>query len=182
VTAARSSATGTTWIIRGVVAVLAGVAIGAAGGVAGVRRLEPAHPGQSDSLQQLQDSVRKLQNANLPREQRRAADSADAARRNKRYADSVALANDPNAPTVPDVATLDEAAARNAIETAGLTVGTVQFRASTSPAGIVLLESPPAGQKVRAGTAVNLVLSDGRTPPTDTGDTANASTVSKRPP
>ncbi|MEQ1690657.1 MAG: PASTA domain-containing protein [Gemmatimonas sp.] len=165
-----SATSGKTWLIRGAVAIVAGLIIGAISGVASVQRIEPGRPGQADSLELMLDSIRQQNTAQNPREQRRAADSADADQRAQRIADSVALANDPDAPVIPNVVSLEEGAARTAIESAGLTIGTVQFRAASAAAGVVLATTPAAGRKVRAGTAVNLVLSDGRTPP-DTTDT-----------
>ena len=178
----RRKTSGRTWVIRGVLAIVAGLAIGAAGGVAGVNRMEPGRPGQADSLQLMLDSLKKQQAATNPREQRRAADSADADQRAKHLADSTALANDPNAPVVPDVVSLEEGEARTNIELAGLTVGSVQFRAAVVAVGVVIATSPAAGRKLRAGSAVDLVLSDGRTPPPDSGSTLAVPSVMPRKP
>jgi hypothetical protein len=178
---AAKRVTGATWAIRGLVAIVAGLAIGAAGGVAGVRRLEPGHPGQADSLQLMLDSLKRLK-ADDPREQRRAVDSADAAQRARRFADSLALASDTTAPMVPVVANLDEGAARSAIEALGLTVGAVTFRASPAAAGTVLSSVPAAGVRVRPGTAVSIVLSDGRPPVADTSHSVAASAALPRLP
>lgn len=175
-----NSASGRTWAVRALVAVVLGLGIGGATGVMGVRKLEPGHPGQADSLQLMLDSLQRMKAAD-PREQQRALDSADAARRNKRYADSLALANDSTAPRVPVVLELTEGAAREALELAGLTVGAVEFRASTAAAGTVLGSTPAAGVRVRAGTAINLVLSDGRPPSTDTSNVASTSSTVRTP-
>ena len=169
-TSSRSAVTGGTWLLRALIAIVAGVAIGAATGVAGVNKLEPGRPGQPDSLAVMLDSLKQLRESDDPRTLRRAADSADAAQRAQRRADSIALANDPNAPLVPDVRGFDEGAARSALDSAGLKVGAVQFRADTAAAGVVLSTLPAAGQKVRPSTTITLVLSDGRTPPSDTLD------------
>jgi len=166
--ASSGPATPKTWLIRGLIAITAGLVIGAAGGVAGVNMLEPGRPGQPDSLQVMLDSLQRAKNQESPMSLRRAADSADAARRAQRVADSVALANDPNAPMVPMVVGLEEGAARTAIEDAGLTVGSVIFRADSAIAGTVLASTPAAGRKVRPGTSVDIVLSDGRTVGPDT--------------
>lgn len=178
---ARKPATNRTWLIRGAVAIAAGLVIGATSGVVGVKRFEPGRPGQPDSLQLMLDSLKSLQDAGDPLTQRRAADSADADQRAQHRADSTALANDPNAPVVPVVINLEEGAARTAIEAAGLTVGAVEFRASTVAAGVVLSSNPIAGQKARAGSAINLVLSDGRTPPVSTDTLADHSATSTTP-
>ena len=174
----RGTVTGRTWLIRGLVAIVAGAAIGIAAGVTGVNRMEPGRPGQPESLQLMLDSLRRLGADDDPITQRRAADSADAAHRAQRVADSISLANDPDAPIVPDVVRMEEGVARQAIEDAGLTVGNVVFRPDSTTAGIVLATTPRTGRKVRFGTAVDLVLSDGRTVPPDSLDARFPSTVS----
>ncbi len=179
--AARKRASRGTWILRALIAIVAGAGIGGAAGVAGVHKLEPGHPGQADSIQLMLDSL-EAHRLSDPVTLRRAADSADAAQRAQRRADSTALANDPTAPLVPDVATLDEGSARNAISAAGLTVGTVEFRSDTTLAGTVLATKPVTGLKVRAGTPVTLILSDGRVPPTASTDTLAVSTASPHVP
>lgn len=158
---------GMVWLVRAAVAILAGFAIGVGTGVVGVNKLEPGDPGQTDSLELLIDSLRQQEAANDPIRIRRAADSAAAAERNRRIADSTRIANDPDSPVVPDVVGMEEGAAREALEMAGLDVGSIQFRASLSSAGTVLETSPRASLRVRIRTQVNLVLSDGR-PPVDT--------------
>ncbi|MEI6740028.1 MAG: PASTA domain-containing protein [Gemmatimonadaceae bacterium] len=165
----RSGPSGTTFVIRLLTALLLGAGLGGAVGVAGVRRLEPGRPGQPDSLQSMLDSLRKQQAAD-PRTARRAADSADADRRARRTADSVALANDTTAPIIPEVAHLEEGAARNVLETGGLSIGTVEFKASTDLAGTVLGTVPAAGLRVRPGTSITLIVSNGR-PPSETAPT-----------
>ena len=174
----RSSTTLGTWTIRALIALLMGLAIGGAVGVVGVRRLDPGHPGQPDSLQAMLDSLRARE-ANDPLTQRRAADSSDAAQRAGRYADSMALANDSTAPAVPNVVGMEEGAARFTIELLGLGVGSVQFKASVQPAGTVISSVPVAMRKVRLGTAIDLVLSDGK-PPSDTTDTVASSRAFSR--
>ncbi len=166
----QTSATARTWAMRAMIALVLGLGIGGAVGVVGVRRMDPGHPGQPDSLRAMLDSVRDRA-ASDPLTQRRAADSSDAAQRAGRYADSMALANDSTAPAVPNVVGMEEGAARFTIELLGLVVGSVQFKASPLPAGTVMASVPVAMRKVRLGTAIDLVLSDGRSP-TDTTDTA----------
>lgn len=157
-----------------------GVSLGAAGGALGVTRLEPARPGAANSPQLTTDSLRDLRSSRDPRAQRREADSIDAEQRAHRIADSTALANDPDAPVVPDVVHLEEGAARKSIELAGLTVGGVLFRADTTTAGTVIASTPAAGAKARAGSAVDLVLSDGRIPPPPPVDALAVPTVLHR--
>ena len=165
----RQSPERRTWLIRLGVAIGAGIAIGAAAGVVTVNKFDPGRAGQPDSLQLMLDSLAQRRASNDPREQRRAADSLDAELRAQRGADSTNLANDPTAVAVPALLNLEEGAARDSIEAAGLTIGTVTFQPSTSPLGAVVGTSPAIGMRVRAGTAVNLVLSNGR-PPADSTD------------
>lgn len=61
--------------------------------------------------------------------------------------------------TIPNVVGKQLAAAKTAITTAGCKVGTITKRQSTKPAGVVLAESPAAGKRVLAGSAVALVVS-----------------------
>jgi hypothetical protein len=168
----RTPGSSRTWAIRAAIAIGVGFALGIGGGIAGVNRLEPGRPGQPDSLQLMLDSLQRRDDANAPMAQRRAADSLDAALRAQRIADSVALANDPDAPVVPDVVRMEEGAARQTIEDAGLMVGSVIFRTDSATTGTVLATMPAAGRKVRAGTAIDLVLSDGRTGTSDTAQVA----------
>ena len=151
-----------TWLIRLGIATLAGLAIGAGAGVVSVNRFDPGRAGQPDSLQLMLDSLAQRRASGDPRSLRRAADSADAAQRAQHLTDSANLANDPNAPVVPVLLNLEEGAARDSIEAAGLTVGDVSFQGSTAPLGVVIATFPAAGQKVQARTAVKLILSSGR--------------------
>lgn len=67
--------------------------------------------------------------------------------------------------TVPNVVNQTEAAARTAITTANLVVGTVtQQSSATVPAGRVSSQNPAGGVGVTAGSAVNLVVSTGPAP------------------
>ena len=64
--------------------------------------------------------------------------------------------------TVPDVRGMSESEARNAIQSAGLTVGSTSTQHDDSVAkGSVISQSVTPGKKVSSGTAVNLVLSSG---------------------
>jgi PKD repeat protein len=60
---------------------------------------------------------------------------------------------------VPNVVGKPLAKARSAIVTAGCKVGKITKRPSAKPAGVVLAESPTAGKRVAAGSAVALVVS-----------------------
>lgn len=63
---------------------------------------------------------------------------------------------------VPDLRNQSESEARNALNSAGLAVGTVsEANSETVPAGAVISQSYSAGTKVEAGTAVDFVLSLG---------------------
>ncbi|WP_411279805.1 PASTA domain-containing protein [Gemmatimonas sp.] len=153
-----------TWLIRGAVAALAGLIIGGAGGVVTVRTLEPGRANAVDSVQAVLDSIARgtipePTAAERDQESKRQADSASQAIQS---ADSAAKEN--ALLPVPDVVGLEEGPARDKLLEAGLLVGDVQFRASTSPAGIVLATTPPAGSLLAASGTVSLVISDGRSP------------------
>ena len=68
--------------------------------------------------------------------------------------------------TVPNVVNLTQAAAIAAIQDAGLTVGAItQAVSATVPKGAVISQTPVAGIKVAPGSAVDIVVSSGTTPP-----------------
>ncbi len=158
------SRTTRTWLIRGTVAAVAGVIIGGAGGVVTVRTLEPGRANAVDSVQAVLDSIARgtipePTAADRDQESKRQADSASLVQQS---ADSAEKA-DVLLP-VPDVVGLEEGPARAKLLEAGLLVGEVQFRASSSPAGTVLAATPPAGSLLAASGTVSLVISDGRAP------------------
>jgi serine/threonine-protein kinase len=67
---------------------------------------------------------------------------------------------------VPDVTGQSEAAAKTQLQQAGFTVGSTSTQTSSSvPAGNVISQSPTAGTKAPAGTAVNLVIAKAPPPP-----------------
>ena len=158
------SKTTRTWLIRGAVAALAGVIIGGAGGVVTVRSLEPGRPNAVDSVQAVIDSIAggaipEPTAAERNTETKRQADSTWQA---QQAADSAAK-EDVLLP-VPDVVGLEEGPAREKLLEAGLLVGDVQFRASTSAPGIVLATTPSAGSLLAMSGTISLVISDGRAP------------------
>lgn len=150
----------------------AGLAIGATGGIVGVRSLEPGRPEQPDSLQLMLDSIANGTASksaatlrNEARSARRASDSSDAFNRPQRVADSLAAIAAAAAAaelTVPDVIGLEEGVARTRVIEAGLTIGPVQFEDSRTAAGTVLRTLPGPGESVAPGTSVTLILSNGR--------------------
>jgi hypothetical protein len=153
-----------TWFIRGAVAAAVGLLLGGAGGVVTVRTLEPGRANAVDSVQAVLDSIARgtipePTAAERDRESQRQADSASQA---EQAADSAA--NEDALLPVPDVVGLEEGAARERLLEAGLLVGEVQFRASSSPAGLVLATTPPAGSLLITSGTVTLVISDGRSP------------------
>ncbi|MFN5600144.1 MAG: PASTA domain-containing protein [Gemmatimonas sp.] len=153
-----------TWGKRALIAIVAGVSIGAGAGVFTVHRLEPGRGTGVDSLAAMLDSIAKGRirepgAAQRAAESQRRDDSARAATPEEMPAERIA---------VPSLVDLDEGAARNALLDAGLQVGEVQFEASPKPAGTVLATIPAAGQMLPLQGAVTIVLSDGRTAPTDT--------------
>jgi serine/threonine-protein kinase len=65
--------------------------------------------------------------------------------------------------TVPNVISIQEAAAVALIEAQGLTIGTITVISSaTVPEGIVIASDPAIGQKLPLGSVVNLTLSNGK--------------------
>lgn len=153
-----------TWLIRGTIAAVLGLILGGAGGVVTVRTLEPGRANAIDSVQAVLDSIAR---GTIPKPNAAARDQAllrqvDSAAQVIPAADSAANAD--VLVSVPDVVGLEEGPAREKLLEAGLLVGDVQFRASSSPAGIVLATTPPAGSVLAASGAVSLVLSDGRSP------------------
>ncbi len=151
-----------TWLIRGVVAAVAGLIVGGAGGVVTVRTLEPGRANAVDSVQAVLDSIARgaIPEPNAAERDQASKRQADSASQARQSADSAAK-EDVLLP-VPEVVGLEEGSARDKLLEAGLLVGDVQFRASTSPAGIVLATTPPAGSLMASSGTVSLVISDGR--------------------
>ncbi len=161
-----------TWFVRALIAVVAGLAIGAGSGVFAVNTLEPGRPEQSDSLQLALDSVTasNLPNAKDPLMVRRELDSAAQTEAERLIADSVANARAANESTangvpVPELVGMDEGSARAVIASVGFSIGAVETRPSRLPAGTVLSTLPAGHQLAAPGTPIALVLSNGRTPP-----------------
>lgn len=65
------------------------------------------------------------------------------------------------AAVVPNTVGQTQAAAATALTNAGLTVGTVTYQASASPAGTVIRQNPAAAVSAANGSPVNLVISLG---------------------
>lgn len=166
----RGPVTTRTWLIRLGVAVLAGLAIGGAGGVVTVNTLEPGRAGSVDSLQLMLDSLASGQQAKAdadPIDSAIRAAEAQQAEQARLEAEADAQADAVGLLTVPSLLDLEEGEARNRIVDAGLEVGEVQFQSSPKPAGVVLGTFPVSGARVNRGAAITLVLSDGR-PQADT--------------
>ncbi len=76
---------------------------------------------------------------------------------------------------VPELTGLTLAAAEGVLAEAGLKVGEKEERSSeTVPDGEVIEQDPPAGEKIEAGTAINLVLSTGPADPAPAASPAPA--------
>ncbi len=153
-----------TWFIRGTIAAVVGLILGGAGGVATVRTLEPGRANAVDSVQAVLDSIARgtIPEPTAAERDQELLRQADSAAQVVPAADSAATEN--VLVSIPDVIGLEEGPAREKLLEAGLLVGEVQFRASSSPAGIVLATTPPAGGGLAANSLVSLVLSDGRSP------------------
>ncbi|MES2523699.1 MAG: PASTA domain-containing protein [Gemmatimonadota bacterium] len=156
------------WLLRFAIVLGVGLVVGAGGGVIGVNTLEPGRPSEPDSLQVLLDSIAR---GTTPASGASADSDGDgdvpdtALDSMNRAVDTIVAA--PDTVSVPDLIGVEEGAARTIILGNGLTVGPVEFRASATPAGTVIATIPVFGTAVDRGTAVSLVLSDGR-PPVDT--------------
>ena len=74
---------------------------------------------------------------------------------------NLVVAGDAN-PVVPDVLTLTETEATNALIALGLRPGDVTRSASSKPAGEVIGQTPSAGEQVQPGSLVDLVVSNGQ--------------------
>ncbi|MGN6302341.1 MAG: Stk1 family PASTA domain-containing Ser/Thr kinase [Angustibacter sp.] len=93
------------------------------------------------------------------------ADPGEGERARKGSAVRLVVSRGPERFAVPKLAGLTEDAARAAIATAHLVVGTVERRFDDSvPDGSVVSASLKPGAKVRSGTSVDLVISRGREP------------------
>ena len=152
------------WLTRGMIAAVAGLMLGGAGGVATVRTLEPGRPNAVDSVQAVLDSIARgtIPEPTAAERDQELQRQADSAAQVMPSVDSAAAEN--VLASIPDVIGLEEGPAREKLLEAGLLVGEVQFRASSSPAGIVLATTPAAGSVLAANSPVSLVLSDGRSP------------------
>lgn len=152
------------WAVRALIALVAGASIGAGAGVFTVNKLEPGRGTGVDSLAVMLDSIAR---GRVPAAAGDAEKGESPSKGDEKAADSAATAP-AELVAVPALTDLEEGAARNALLDAGLQVGEIQFQASPKPAGTVLSSIPVAGSNVAPNTPVTLVLSDGRTSPTDT--------------
>lgn len=146
-----------TWLVRALVAVLAGLVIGGGGGVYTVYTLDPGRPDAVDSLQSMLDSLSRG-TVTRPSASPTGPGATPAAAPVVAEPDSVP----PSLLIVPELVGLEEGAARNTILDAGFEVGTVTFQPSDQPAGTVLSSTPQAGAELQFGGTISLVLSDGR--------------------
>lgn len=159
-----------TWGTRALIALVAGVSIGAGAGVFTVNKLEPGRGTGVDSLAVMLDSIAR---GKVPAATGDAEKGEAQSKDRATPTDSAATAP-AELVAVPALTDLEEGAARNALLDAGLQVGEVQFQASPKPAGTVLSTIPIAGSNVAPNTPVTLVLSDGRTGAPDTMSTSFA--------
>jgi hypothetical protein len=143
------------WGKRMLIAIVTGVAIGAAIGVVGVNTLEPGRPGQPDSLQVLIDSLAnskvatRTDTVSVPKPVEDTAAAIDSAAVDSTLA-------------VPNLADVEEGDARRMLADLGFDIGDIIFRSSPKAAGTVLSTFPIAGERVKLPATINLVLSDGR--------------------
>jgi eukaryotic-like serine/threonine-protein kinase len=81
------------------------------------------------------------------------------------------VAAEPDTTTVPNLRTLTEDEARQALESANLQLGSVSRRADSAPEGTVIESSPGFGESVEVGTRVDIVVSEGEETETVAGVT-----------
>lgn len=132
-----------TWLIRGGMAIAAGIAVGFAVGAVGVRMLQPrgmlaAAPVVDNARKPPEPSANEQPAANAETERPR---------------DGI---------VVPELIGLEEGDARQAISRAGFTVGSVTFKSGVEPLGTVVASFPVPGEAVALPAMVNLILSDGK--------------------
>lgn len=83
--------------------------------------------------------------------------------------------------SVPSITGLSQDAAELALSRAGLAVGTVTQRESTSAAGTVIEQSPASGGKLEKNGKVNMVISGGQSVPQQTPPPAATATATPVP-
>jgi hypothetical protein len=169
------------WLVRGLVAAVAGLIAGAGGGVLGLRLL------QGDAPPPAPVEVEAEPVPEAPRRQIRGP-RADGMRGGGEagLVGSGALATRDSVAVVPDLVGRVEGDARRLLERAGFTVGEIMFREDDNPIGTVLQTFPVPGERVSLPATVNLILADRRrrvdtsTPDTRFGvpDTLTATTDS----
>lgn len=91
---------------------------------------------------------------------------------------AITISKGPEPVIVPDLSSLNQTDAENAIIAAGLSVGAITEQySSTVDAGLVVSQSPLAGESVTPGSAVDFVVSLGEEPIPDGGDPTATSWV-----
>jgi len=138
-------ASGKTWAIRASIGMGAGLLLGFLVGAVTVRLVQPPDVVASDRADHA--TVRKPQSiADAPSEE--------------------LPPQDVTPPTtgvlVPQLIGLEEGDARTAILRAGFAVGSVTFKSSPQPLGIVVESIPVPGEAVVLPATVSLILSDGK--------------------
>lgn len=136
------------WLIRGGIGIAAGLLAGFAAGAVTVVLFQPPGVAEADS-------------------------SAVASAPKAPIAAPVqpAVADEPEPPprengiVVPNLIGLEEGDARNAITSAGFSVGSVTFKGGSEPMGTVVASFPVPGEAVVLPATINLILSDGKGPP-----------------
>jgi len=130
-----------TWMVRGAIGIVAGIAVGFAIGAVGVRVLQP--PGVI-AAEPVVDNTRKPR----PTAQEPAAEAQA-----EKPRDGI---------VVPQLIGMEEGDARQAILRAGFSIGSVTFKADVEPLGTVVASFPVPGEAVVLPAMVNLILSDGK--------------------
>ena len=147
------------WILRALVVLVLGSAVGAGGGVFVVNRLEPGRGTGVDSLQVMLDSISR---GRIPGKTAKVTPPPEIIPYDT-LTGTMAPAVDTTAEAaIPEVSGMEEGAARDAIRAAGFRIATVEFRASDQPAGTVLQTIPAGGLKAPRAQQLTLILSDGK--------------------
>jgi hypothetical protein len=136
-------------------AVAAGLVVGAAGGVVGVRYLV----GDAPPPRVVEPEPEVVE---APRRQIRGPRADGMRRGSEGMVGDGSLAQRTDLAVVPDLVGRVEGDARRLLERAGFTVGTIMFREDDLPVGTVLQTFPVPGERVALPATVNLILADRR--------------------
>ncbi len=147
-----------TWATRAGIAVAAGLVVGVAGGVLGLKLLV------GDAPVRVSEPVDEIPEVQAPRRQNSGprADGMRAGANNQGMVGGGRLAVRDSVAVVPDLVGRVEGDARRLLERAGFSVGEIMFQEDDLPVGTVLQTFPVPGERVTLPATVNLILADRR--------------------